>query len=256
MAGMRARSEGPGILPDDVRGPVEAERIGEERGKGAGDLRRREDERQLARLPLREMVPIGADFLVARQQFERQRGIVKQEERRHGERGRSVQVDRLRRYVVRLVQVALNDSRRVAVHEAEHAVPPRDAEEEERVGMGGGRYPESPARGAVAIGGVGERVEDQIGLGELREENRIDADPVDAQQLPVSYDFRSDAVDLEGSRHPDSIGGRESALIEVRGCRAGDDCALRDRRDVPAVVYGRDGGIAAYPHEYDVRYRL
>src|SRR5437870_303451 len=141
MAGMRARSEGPGILPDDVRGPVEAERIGEERGKGAGDLRRREDERQLARLPLREMV-------------------------------------------------------------------------------------------------------------------RIDADPVDAQQLPVSYDFRSDAVDLEGSRHPDSIGGRESALIEVRGCRADDDCARRDRHDVPAVVYGRDGGIAAHPHEYDVRYRL
>jgi len=60
----------------------------------------------------------------------------------------------------------------------QHAVAPRDPEEEERVGLRGRRHPVQPTRRAVGERRIGERIQDQRSALQLRRENRVDPNAV------------------------------------------------------------------------------
>src|SRR5207245_6503038 len=81
MAGMRLLAEGPGVPADVVRrvGRAEPERVGEIRLERARNGRAEHD-REVSLDRLAEAVPVGALLDVARQRFERQSRVRKQQE--------------------------------------------------------------------------------------------------------------------------------------------------------------------------------
>src|SRR2546427_12321061 len=83
---------------------IPAERIGEEGTERAGDLGSREDDGEIAGLPLGEVIPVHPGGLPALQRLERERRIEEQERVeqrvRVGERSGGVQVDRAGNRVV------------------------------------------------------------------------------------------------------------------------------------------------------------
>ena len=195
---VRLGTECPGVRTDGVGlfRRVPDERVGEEGREGASDLWRTENDRHVARPRVRKTVPVRPRKRGTLDGLEREGRIRELERRKHGERRRRVQADRSRYDVVRLKEIHLGYPGGVAVKEAKDAVGARNPEEEQRVRMGGRRYPPLRTLGAARELGVRKRHPDELGAGERRREDRVDPHAVDRQYLAVLHALWPETVDL------------------------------------------------------------
>ena len=252
MTGVRPRPERPGIAADEIARVrrTEAQGVGEERLKRAADIGA-EDDRQVARSRLPEAVPIDALEHVARQLLERQRRIREQDkvQDRRRERARRLEVDRGRRELVGLIEIAADHSHGVR-REPEH--PGTDVEQ--RRGMRGRGHPVADPRCSVRVQGGGKRHRDQapVSDGQADPQRVEESHPVHGDDLTVSHRVGTDTVDLERIRHAQGDLTHGGPLVEVRSRRANRGGARLDPHDVPIGIHRGGQRVAARPDEADV----
>ncbi len=116
---------------------------------------------------------------------------------RVGERSGSLQVDRARHRVVRLVDIAFDHLGSVAVDEAEHALAAGKPQEEERIRGRRGWHPKPGARRADPEHRIRKRYVNQARACQGCQEDRVHADAVDRELFAIPDGLGADAVDLE-----------------------------------------------------------